>query len=406
MNRETGDRCASHTVQVPPTSRLVGCLGALAVLLAGLAVVGVADAAKPRRKQPARVGLVQVVAASPNTLTLKWRQAKRARKYLVERSSNLNLTDKRLVGKTEGTTFTLTGLAPGKVYCFRVIAKNSRGTTTPSRRSCKPTVAAQGAAEGPTYRVLSYNLCSKACRHFARRKPRAASLILSAQPDLVGLQETAVTSAMASRLPGFTTAVASHGRWLLYRSTRFTNLRTGVIRLGSGDRYAVWAELSDRVHGGRIFAVNVHLSHGSSAAADARRRRDMKALIPAVQSLNRDDLRVLYLGDWNSHRHRRTDWPAIMMRQHGYLDSFDLATSLVRPNYNSGNQGRAKPFVSYTWGDHLDHLYVDPRSTRVLLWANVARIVNNRYRPLASNHNPILFVVQVNGPPLLGGPDI
>lgn len=384
--------------------RPLAWVGVLVLLVSALSTVGTADAAKRKRK-PARVGLVQVVAASPTTLTLHWRRAKRAKRYLIERSTNLDLTDRRLVGRTRKRTYTLTGLAPGKVYCFRVIAKNSRGKATPSRRSCKPTIAAQGSIEGPTYRVLSYNLCSNACPDFGRRKPQAASLILSAVPDLVGLQETAPRSGMDRSLPGFATAVESRGRWILYRSARFAELRSGSITRSSGDAFAVWTELLDLRQGGRIFAVNVHLPTGRSAADDARRLTDMKTLIPAVQAANRDDLRVLYFGDWNSHRQRLTDWPAIMMRQHGYLDSFDLAMRLSRPNYNSGNQGQAKPIVSYTWGDHLDHLYVDPRSTRVLSWANAARIVDNRYSPLASNHNPILFVAQVNRPALVG-PDI
>lgn len=357
----------------------------------------VVEKKRKRKKKPGKPGMVSIVAASMGTLTLDWKKAPRAKRHLVRIATNERLSDIRELAYTKKSKITVTGLQPGKDYCFQVKGKNGRGFGKPANRTCRTTIRAQGPAEGPTYRFLTYNVCSNVCPNWADRKGAAGNLIRASDPDVVGLQELKTDHGLVKHIgDDYREAVIHKSRSIVYKSSRFRVVNTGTLDLPH-ERYGVWAVLADLEDDSRIMVANTHLESGDSAGMDARRQTQVAAFISAVQQANYAQYPMVFLGDYNSHKGRSFDAPAKEFADIGFYTSFDQAMVSVRPNYNSGNQGSLVPKIGTLWGAHLDHVFVDPWSTRVLRWENAARVENGRYAaPLPSNHNPILAVVQLS----------
>jgi len=71
--------------------------------------------------------------------------------------------------------------------------------------------------------------------------------------------------------------------------------------------------------------------------------------------------------------------------------------SLYRQHHNSYNAFSTTPVISYKWGDHVDHVWVDPKRVRVIRWNNRVLISSGQLvSPIPSDHSPILVDVQVN----------
>lgn len=368
--------------------------------LSGRDAVVAAPLDRKRKKQarPGKPGMVSAVAAGMGTITLDWKKAPRAKRHLVRIATNVNLTDLREYAWTDRSKITVTGLTPGKDYCFQVKGKNGAGFGKPANRACRTAIRAQGLAEGPTYRFLTYNVCSNVCPDWSSRKVDAGNLIAANDPDIVGLQELKTDHGLVKEIgDGYEEAVIYKSRSIVYRASRFDVIKTGTVDLPD-DRYGVWALLQDtQDYDRRIMVANTHLEPGDESALDGRRQTQASRFIEAVQRANYDDDPLVFLGDYNSHKGRAFDAPAREFADIGYYTSFDQAQTSVRPNFNSGNQGSLTPKIGTLWGAHLDHVWVDPSSTRVLRWENAARMDGGKYAaPLPSNHNPVLVVVQVN----------
>jgi len=342
---------------------------------------------------------LSIVGASTSSLTLRWPAVADATSYEVELATNLEMTDRHLVATPGSNSVTVGPLDSGRLYCFQARAVSKAGYGLRSPRTCKPTILAQGPGTGPTYRLLTYNICTRACPDWSSRRRPAARLMKAAMPDVIALQENQPTSRIGRRLrTQFKMAASKRAITLFIRKSRFALVRTGTVDTGPGlHPWAVWAELADRSFGyRRVIVVSSHSNPGpDTAASDGVRGTNAHRLINGVRAANPQNLPVLYLGDYNSHRHRTYFSTANEFHQVGHYDAYDLAQSLWRPNYSSMNGGSAVPRISNTYGDHVDHVWVDPYRTRVLGWANVARIENGRYSPLPSDHNPILVTVQV-----------
>ena len=117
-------------------------------------------------------------------------------------------------------SFKVSGLAPGRVYCFVVRAKNGSIVGAPPAHTCKPTVRSQGATSGATYTVMTYNVCSykggtRGCDRFNPwnvRGPRAKRLIPTKEPDVVAAQESDYLDA----LDGYAMVFHKAGYWDAY----------------------------------------------------------------------------------------------------------------------------------------------------------------------------------------------
>ncbi len=125
-----------------------------------------------------------------------------------------------------------------------------------------------------------------------------------------------------------------------------------------------------------------------------------------INQLNTAGRAVIYAGDFNSHKNRGTyiesarfgsqDSVGRTFAAAGYYDSYDLARTLKRNNWNSYGGWSRKPKRSIVWGDHVDHVYVKPSRSNVYQWMNAALYSGSRYSsPLPSDHRPVMAQLYV-----------
>ena len=403
------------------------------VVLALTAALGLGALMAPAEAatRPAKVGLVTFTGATVGettaTLSMRWPKASYARSYEIFLSrSYAGVLDAGVHKEVSTTSTTLTGLAKGATYFVMVRGVNGTAKGTRSSRVGRTTIPVQGPGNGPSLSVLSWNLCSedsKCGRSWAPREPGFQALVAKYDPSVLALQESiSLTKNGTSAIPGYTRAAYYSSKALYLRSdvlrvvgrpatgtaagalgkdcpAQAPGARYGCIALGGrtaagapkGTRFAVWAEVEHVPTGRRAIVTSAHLTSGKTSSADALRRTETTNLVRATAALNPEGLPVVHAGDFNSHRNRSNDTPGAVMRAAGIRDGFDLAETVGRQHYNSYNSWRSTPTLSVTYGDHVDHVWVDPRRAEVTYWGNVAAVTGARYTtPITSDHNPVL----------------
>lgn len=362
-----------------------------------------------------QVKMVSFVAATTTSLKLSWPKVKNAKSYEIDLADNYEMagraTRKITAGSSRRASYVLSGLTPGKTYCVQVRAKRGKDYGTRSKRTCKPTIALRGSTSGSSYRVMTFNVCAQACKgdpdaaSWKKRSALAKSLILDQSPDVVALQEHphSVGNLLTSKLStSYAATTYMSAKDLLYKKSRFSlpSGRTGSIELAP-TKYAVWAELEDKKTNQRVIFVSTHLTDGKSSADDTARRNETSTLVAGISRINTRDVPVVFAGDFNSNKSRRTDAPAEVFRGHGFYDSYDLASRLKRPNWNSAasfSSAPGKPRKSYKWGDHVDRVFVRAASSYVSGWVSPAEMKNSKKydSPMPSDHKPVVVSVWVN----------
>jgi endonuclease/exonuclease/phosphatase family metal-dependent hydrolase len=154
-------------------------------------------------------------------------------------------------------------------------------------------------------------------RRWVDRRDALATLLLDAQPDILGTQEgwAAQLDELAERLPGLERTDTDR-RWaagrmyptILFRSNRFELLRSGDrwlsetpevpdsrFALSPYPRTLAWAVLRERSSGAALFVANAHLTH----LLPWVRRAQARVLAEQIRGLNRDGHPVILLGDFN-----------------------------------------------------------------------------------------------------------
>ncbi len=415
-----------------PSRRL--CLFVTSVL--AIIAVGSAPA---NAAAPAKVDPVTFIGAGlangKASLTVSWPAAANSTKYEVIISTSYDGVQTAPVNRTVSTTeATIGGLLPGTDYFVVVRGTNGSSKGPNSTRVGHGTILSQGAGDGPTYKVLTYNLCSQvpSClvdHPWDSRRQGVLDIIAAQQPDVLTLQESAsLTRSDANAIPGYTRVAYFSSKTLLLRTSRLAvvpisggtpatqqgmlsscapaaDLRVGCIDMGG--KYAVWAEVHDQQNTGRnVIFVDAHQSPGTDRAAIEKRRTETTKLVAGITAVNPEGLPVIIGGDFNSHKHRSDDSTATVMHAGGYTDAYDQAESLTQQHHNSYNNWKSTPTFSYTWGDHVDHVWVEAGRTRVTSWANAAPLAGGKYiTPLPSDHNPVLVTVQVTSSERLAGTD-
>ncbi|WP_146827224.1 fibronectin type III domain-containing protein [Aeromicrobium flavum] len=395
---------------------------ALTIALGGLL-------ATPAQALP-RVGMVQAAGVTSSSVTLTWPKYRGAKTYRVHRAANYAFTKGLRVTKAKTNRATVRGLRSGVEYCFKVRAYNRKGQhVATSARTCKPAAAISVPRAGAPVSTMTYNICSQVCdrRPELRMKPWSVrrgvvtNTILRSGADVVALQESFGWKTIAGDLRSAYTVVPEFGYYqvstLAFRTSRFeqvvdtvtygdggetvveTTPRAATINLPNGKR-ATWSELRDRRTGRKTVFVSAHISDQTGSAANARRRVETRSLLVQVGAANTHRSRVVYLGDFNSNKSRghAGDTPARVMGSAGYLDAYDQARTLTRPNFNSVTKGALKPVRSFTHGDHIDKVWVRRGDgIGVESWANANPIRGTKYvGPLGSDHCPILVRLRMS----------
>ena len=381
-----------------------GVLGRAAALLVLVMLVVLVPASPPAHAAVSRVGVVAFTGASTTSLTLDWPKTSGARGYRVWRSIHKNMAHRRVARSVSGTAATVSGLKPGQTYCFQVQGKSGSKLGLRSAVTCHPTIRARSAATGPAYKVMSFNACADACSGWTRRSAAARKMLRIRRPDVLALQESAKWRTPPS---GYALAHSKSAKRILYKKSRFARVRSGAILMRNTNpgKYAVWAELRNRSTGKRMIFASAHMT--AAFASYRARAQEVKTLMSRINKLNTAGLAVIYAGDFNSHKNRGTysesarfgsqDTVGRTFAAAGYYDSYDLARTLKRNNWNSYGGWSTKPKRSIVWGDHVDHVYVKPSRSNVYQWMNAALYSGSRYRsPLPSDHRPVMAQLYVN----------
>ena len=378
------------------------------VVLALLAVL--VPASPPAFAAISRVGVVTFAGASTTSLTLSWPKASGARGYLVWKSIHKDMAYRTNARSVSGTAATVSGLKPGETYCFQVQGKAGTKLGLRSAVTCHPTIREQSAATGPAYKVMSFNACTDACSGWSGRSAAAREMVRVREPDVLAVQES---SNWSTPPPGYALAHSKSAKRIFYKTSRFSlvsnssGVRAGEIlmRNTTPGKYAVWAELVDRDTGKRMIFVSAHTS---PAFADyPERGQEISTLMSKINQLNTAGLAVMYAGDFNSHKNRgdysesagfgSQDSVGRTFAAAGYYDSYDLARTLKRNNWNSYGGWSTTPKRSIVWGDHVDHIYVKPSRSNVYQWMNAALYSGSSYSsPMPSDHRPVMAQLYVN----------
>lgn len=404
--------------------------------LVGMVVTTTALASVPSQaaSKPGKVGLVSFTKASRTSLTVTWGKVSRATRYEVfVGASRAAVADSRTPKvRTTSTTAKITGLRAGVDYWVQVRGLDGGTKGSRSSRQAHRTIADQTTARPPSFKLMTYNVCSDAgsCdKTWAKRRPNVINRVKTYVPDVITFQEAASNFAdddeLPTLLPGYTQVEYKSAKRLFVRTSRFevargttaladekdtfdceSKVRSCWMKIGptpasvtpGKTRYAVWAELVDLKTQKHLIVVDVHTTttvSGKAAASALSRGRETKAVLEKLAEYNTENLPVVYAGDFNSHRNRPDDFVRSEMAKKGYADSFELAQELVGQHRNSYNDWSTTPKTSVQWGDHVDHVWAVPSQVRVLWWHQAERITNGRYAHLGSDHSPLVVRMQV-----------
>lgn len=395
-----------------------------------------AQPASAASKKPGTVGLVSFVKANydrstnKGTLSIDWPDAKRADKYEIFVSRNYSMSKSKLYTSKSSKT-TLRKLSPGRDYFVQVRALNGKKRGNKSTRVGHTAIVRPGPTSNALrLRILTYNVCSDVCDTSVTtrypwatdRQAPAVERMTSASPDVIATQEAGKLSVVP---PGYTQAVYKSAKRLFFKTSRFDiapattpapiappndksdcsptyawGQPTGYILLGrhsAGCRYAVWAELVDKATGKSFLMVDVHTVSGESKDVVEHRRQEINTLLDNVKLANPKRLPVIYAGDWNSHKNSSEDIVRPLMKAKKLYDAYDLARSLTNQHVNSYNSFKVAPRIGYKWGDHIDKVWVDPWTTRIDAWYNIALIGADglMVKPIPSDHSPVVVDLRI-----------
>jgi endonuclease/exonuclease/phosphatase family metal-dependent hydrolase len=429
------------------TVHMVRIFGGRSVaLLVGMALL-VAMVGAPS-EAAGRIGAPWIVAASQTSVTLDW-PSKGAGSYRVysyredggaKRSTKASRSEKKV-----------SGLRPGKTYCFRVALGNGSAR---SQAFCHMTPIRTHARSAAPISVVTFNVCGTVCGRWPARREAVLRRILESRADVVTLQE------VSGRIPDLTKKLGAHGLELIARSNNEAIFgRRGIVRrevpLGPGcyqeidqlhenphrawdkgqqqvvgpttwvwdqsqqlwigtsvvcrrggqswvpglsgkidlpnGRSAVWASLLDMRSGRYVVVATTHLTNGSSSRAATKRREQTRILARAAE--DNATAPIIYTGDFNSSHARQHDGPGRELAKRHAIDAYDQATSFTKAWVSSSNGLASTPRRSTRYADHIDRIFV-PSGTRVSDWAVVAPLRRGKnLRPMASDHYPVRATV-------------
>jgi endonuclease/exonuclease/phosphatase family metal-dependent hydrolase len=235
-------------------------------------------------------------------------------------TSKLELGKSRLASTT-ATATVLKGLVSGKKYYYKVRTLSTAGAYL-SWYSRTSSFTVSKTYNSPVIKVATYNVCSVYCaaadRVWSVRQAAVIANVVAQAPDIIALQEMdrslladllAGLNAASSR-PYMTTDPPSRGgsgtTKLAYDTSRFDMAAGdhGAVALTAGvsdtQKWAVWAILTDKLSGKKLFVVSAHLVAGSEW--QELRRVQTGEVVEMVKALNTENLPVVIAGDFNSGR--------------------------------------------------------------------------------------------------------
>lgn len=241
-----------------------------------------------------------------------------------------------------------------------------------------------------TLRVLTYNIHHGEGTDGKLDLARIARVIADHKPDLVALQEVDRKTRRTgnidqpAELAKLTGMHAGFGKGIDYDGgeygnavlSRFPILSTNVhplpVKEGEERRCALVVTVRPRQDGPEVTFVATHLNHRD----EAERVREVQAIHRALEPLN-DGRPVILAGDLNA----RPQTPPILLFAHNWTDAAAGA-----PAQSSFTFPATKPVR------RIDYIMLRPPTA----WRVIETMVVDE--PVASDHRPVLAVVQWQGP--------
>ncbi|MEV7398578.1 endonuclease/exonuclease/phosphatase family protein [Aeromicrobium sp. NPDC092404] len=348
--------------------------------------------------KPGSLGGLRIKQTTADGVRATWKKVANARQFDVTIARDKAFTKQVSAVRTlaGSHSFVTRGLTAATVYWIRVRPVNG----DQAGRFSKP-VKFRTMVRKTSFKVGTWNVCSEKCSGYAGRAQIGAAFLNANKLDMFGLQE-----AGGQRVGRTTNAIWSGGSqkfvrasgggeagYIFYRPKLFTQLSGGLFSIGDG-RHTVWAKFKVRQTGRIFYFVDIHLDNGKGN--DSARSREMNVTLSRMAQINDTGLPMVYVGDFNSGKHRGADSPGVQMRGAGMTDSIDLVKEPVNAQYNSSYPDGG----TLRSGAHVDHIFVSKQFT-VLAWKQLVRLsASGAYaRPAVSDHNAISAVVALDAEP-------
>lgn len=374
------------------------------------------------------------LAASPQSASamyLSWSSRGPGVKYRIRYGTTPKLEMAKSATVTSAYSGTvLKKLTAATTYYYKVRTISTGGTDLSgySKTSSLTTPTTSGS---PPITVATYNVCSVACdaegHPWAGAREAAVVANLAAQsPDIVALQEMD-RSKLAAFLSDLnkasgrsyqTSDPASKGgsgtTRLAYDTGRFTMASAdhGVLPLSVGDsasrKYSVWAILTDKLSGKRLFVVANHLIAGS--AYQDLRRTQTDEIVNLVAAKNTKKLPVVIAGDFNSNRDASPSNVVYdVLSAAGYQDplgntdkSWTVAKSATaehRVDLDYSTYNNFEPYArcsKYSNGADIDYIWHSPKIRVTMTQVVVAVDTAGRFvGTIPSDHNLLTATIHL-----------
>lgn len=345
--------------------------------------------------EPGHVNKLTVTKVGADGVRIDWRTVANSRHFDIMIARNKTFTKNVKSLRTLGGAhrFITKGLTPATTYWFKVRAINGDQTGKFSKRISFKTMVRE-----TSFKVGTWNVCSEKCSGYPGRARIMAAFLNANKVDMFGLQESG-----GQRVGRTTNAIFSGGtqqfrrasggaeaRYIFYRPALFTQLSGGFFPIGDG-RHTTWAKFVVKETGRIFYYVDVHLENGHGS--DAKRAREMSAMLGRMAAINDTGKPMIYAGDFNSGIHRSSDSPGAKMRAAGYSDTVGLVKAPINADINSGHTFATTVLRS---GDYVDHIWVS-KDFATLAWQQLVRITGGSYtRPVVSDHNALSAVVALD----------
>lgn len=406
-------------------------------------------------------GLIPV-GQTASSILLSWNAVSGAPGYRIQASTKADMSGANYYRFT-GTTADIRSLQPDTIYYFKVRVIGADGTNLSAYSSAAQTRTRAQSTSLPAIvnplTVASFNIKCANCYSaipnelpWTGRRDAIVASTVKQRPDVVGFQEASqgwlaneprpggltqfedlkerlvaagvsyeVTNAHRNNCVKSTTPTscvyqdqgASKGTKIFYNKATVDLVRQGSVKLPSlagsdNERYFAWAVLTQKSTGKSFFFGDTQLEPNPADGYYDLRKQQATAITAAIKANNPQNLPVVAVGDFNSHKWTNpSNAPYDVMLGAGLVDPLgntykaDLPSgqatveNRIRTNFDSYNGflTQAKARNDFGNGTYLDYIFTS--KMRVGEWETVVHVDANRnfIGVIPSDHNMIRATV-------------
>lgn len=410
-------------------------------------------AVKVRRAAPTNVS---VSVASTSAVGVKWKASEEAPRFVVRWSANESMRNPQRLYTDEENAL-ITGLKAGAKYWIDVAPADDTAAVSEPVETTIPDMTALSVGSFNLYGVDNDSRLPSGAEKWRNRRPVVVDQIMSADLDVVGLQELNGASSYRGRVDHGSTQMAdleyalqakntawrlvndvpfncarawtasrcsyryrgaSNGTRIAYRSDRLELVASGSVRYArqntSYHRYLAWAVFRIRETGAEVFFTSTHLQPGRSSSDVNTRRSQWKQLIAEVRERS-NGLPIISVGDFNTSRNQKPAEMFEQMRAAGIPEIMGTRPGVNPPTQNRAEQTIRGGLSSYNGfkrsligagscycgsktktGNSIDFIFASER-LEVARWEIVARL-DAKFRLLGvipSDHHLVTAVLRI-----------